>query len=55
MEDYGSLVSTCRTVFLSGRTKKVEWRRQQLESLLKMMTDEREVFAEALNKDLNKP
>ena len=43
-----------RKLFLSGRTKPMEWRRQQLESMLKMLDDNRDKFCDALKQDLSK-
>ena len=43
-----------RKVFESGRTKTVEWRRTQLEQMLKMVDEQKEAMCEAVFKDLGK-
>lgn len=43
-----------RTVFHTGKTKSYQWRKQQLESLLKCLDENRKQLGEALNKDLRK-
>ena len=43
-----------RKVFDSGRTKTVEWRRTQLEQMLKMVDEQKEAMCEAVFKDLGK-
>jgi aldehyde dehydrogenase (NAD+) len=40
--------------FRSGKTKTFEWRKQQLEGVLKLLDENREEIALALNKDLHK-
>lgn len=44
-----------RTAFRTGITKTYEWRVKQLEGLLKLLDENREEIAQALNKDLHKP
>jgi len=49
------LVATLREAFESGRTRPIEWRRQQLQRM-KAMLEEREAdFLDALAADLGKP
>ncbi len=43
-----------RKVFRSGRTKSIEWRRQQLYNILKLIDEQRDAMCDAMKKDLNK-
>ncbi|KAI8997589.1 Aldehyde/histidinol dehydrogenase [Pilobolus umbonatus] len=52
IEDYVSHVSQ---IFLTGKTKDIKWRKQQLQNLYNMVKENEEAFYEALAKDLNKP
>ncbi len=53
--DYGSLHSKLSSVFYSGRSRDIAWRRRQLKAVEEMMSDcEAEIFA-ALQSDLGKP
>ncbi|KAL3841735.1 hypothetical protein ACJMK2_019840 [Sinanodonta woodiana] len=54
MANYTELVSGMCQVFRSGKTKKFEWRFQQLTKMLNMLEENRDKFYEALKKDLNK-
>ncbi|XP_052799534.1 aldehyde dehydrogenase family 3 member B1-like isoform X3 [Mya arenaria] len=54
MEGYSKMVQSVRAVFRSGRTKEVEWRRNQLLAMLKMLDENRDRFSDALKADLNK-
>ncbi|XP_053384468.1 aldehyde dehydrogenase, dimeric NADP-preferring-like isoform X7 [Mercenaria mercenaria] len=54
MANYSEVVTSMRSVFRTGRTKNVEWRRSQLMALLKLLDDNRERLSDALKKDLNK-
>ncbi|KAH3806522.1 aldehyde dehydrogenase family 3 member B1-like isoform X2 [Dreissena polymorpha] len=54
MESFEKINQNIRTVFRSGRTKSLEWRRAQLMSLLKMLDVNREKFSQVLKEDLNK-
>jgi len=49
------LVSRLRTTFESGRTRDLDWRREQLRSLSRMLTDHEEAILAALAEDLGKP
>ena len=48
-------MSELRTNFASGKTKTIEWKRNQLKQFIKMLEENQEAFATALNKDLRKP
>ncbi len=48
------IVKTLRHTFESGTTRPLEWRKQQLNALLTMLSDHEEVFADALNSALGK-
>ena len=48
------MVGQLRKEFESGRTKTVEWRRTQLEQMLKMVDEKKEAMFEAVYKDLGK-
>ena len=52
---YAELVGELRETFDSGRTRPVEWRRQQLRGLLAMMKDHEDAFVAALAEDLGRP
>ena len=49
------VVRIARQAFNSGRTRPVEWRKQQLRNLLRMMEENEELLCEALFNDLRKP
>ncbi|CAG2209840.1 Beta-apo-4'-carotenal oxygenase,Aldehyde dehydrogenase family 3 member B3,Aldehyde dehydrogenase,Aldehyde dehydrogenase family 3 member B2,Fatty aldehyde dehydrogenase,Aldehyde dehydrogenase family 3 member B1,Putative aldehyde dehydrogenase YwdH,Aldehyde dehydrogenase family 3 comG,4,4'-diaponeurosporen-aldehyde dehydrogenase,Aldehyde dehydrogenase family 3 member H1,Aldehyde dehydrogenase family 3 member I1, chloroplastic,Aldehyde dehydrogenase, dimeric NADP-preferring [Mytilus edulis] len=55
MASFTELVNGMKTAFRSGKTKSYEWRRQQLEGVLKLMDENREEITDALKKDLHKP
>ncbi len=52
--DIPSTVRRLRETFASGRTRSVEWRKQQLQALEKMMVDNEGAVMEALEKDLGR-
>ncbi|HNM83707.1 MAG: aldehyde dehydrogenase family protein [Mycobacterium sp.] len=52
--DIADVVAGVRRAFASGRTRPVEWRRAQLKSLEKMMTENESRIAEALATDLGR-
>lgn len=52
---YKNLVDTARKAYQEGRTRNVEFRRQQLNQLRKMYVENEKQFLEALKTDLNKP
>lgn len=52
--DIPGTVRRLRDTFKTGRTRTVEWRKQQLEALERMMTENEGAIAEALEKDLGR-
>ncbi|VAI47524.1 unnamed protein product [Triticum turgidum subsp. durum] len=50
----GSLVSSLRVVYKSGRTKDLSWRRSQLKGLIRLLTEKEEEIFDALHDDLGK-
>jgi aldehyde dehydrogenase (NAD+) len=52
--DIAGVVRGLRETFASGRTRSVEWRKQQLQALEKMMIDNEGAIMEALEKDLGR-
>jgi aldehyde dehydrogenase (NAD+) len=50
-----SLVNAQRAFYHSGITKSLDWRRQQLNALLKMLRENEEQIVEALHLDMGKP
>lgn len=52
--DYSELVAGQRAYFLSGATRPVDWRREQLEALKALLTDNRPRFFETLRSDLRR-
>jgi aldehyde dehydrogenase (NAD+) len=54
-ESYAELVGGLRAEFRSGRTRPVEWRRAQLEGLVRMLTDAEAELSAAMAEDLGKP
>lgn len=52
---YSGLVADLRAVFRSGRTKDMEFRKQQLHGLLRMIDENKSEMIHALYKDLRKP
>jgi aldehyde dehydrogenase (NAD+) len=49
------LVTRLRATFESGRTRDLDWRRDQLHALSRMLTDNEDAILDALAKDLGKP
>jgi aldehyde dehydrogenase (NAD+) len=49
------VVGRLRTTFESGRTRDLDWRRQQLQALARMLTDNEDALLAALAADLGKP
>lgn len=47
-------VTRLRATFNTGRTKPLAWRKQQLQALRRLLTEQQDVFAEALYADLGK-
>lgn len=50
-----TLIDKLRAVFATGRTKDLDWRRQQLKGLIRLLEDNEQELAEALSDDLGKP
>ncbi|KAK2188091.1 hypothetical protein NP493_144g04007 [Ridgeia piscesae] len=48
------VVGHLRKSFVSGRTKKLEWRRSQLKQMLRMLDEQKDALCEAVYKDLRK-
>jgi len=55
MADFSDLVADIRASFNSGRSKNVEWRKEQLRAFDRMLVENESVFLSALKSDLNKP
>ena len=52
--DYSALVAGQREYFLSGSTRPASWRRQQLEAVKALFTENRDEIRDALWKDLRR-
>jgi aldehyde dehydrogenase (NAD+) len=52
---YGELIGGLRSVFESGRTRSVEWRREQLRGLVRFLAEQEGELTAALRTDLGKP
>ena len=48
-------IDRLRNTFLSGRTRPLQWRRQQLQALRRMLVEREGEFTTALHEDLGKP
>ncbi|XP_053967054.1 aldehyde dehydrogenase, dimeric NADP-preferring isoform X1 [Anastrepha ludens] len=55
MANFEDIVQRCRTAFASGKTKDVNFRRKQLENLLKMYENHENEMINALDADLRRP
>jgi aldehyde dehydrogenase (NAD+) len=53
--DAGALVTRLRTAFDSGRTRPYQWRRDQLKSMQRLLTEREHDLLDALAADLGKP
>lgn len=51
----GVLVPRLRAAYLSGRTRSLEWRHEQLAALKRMLTEREDEFTAALVEDLGRP
>ena len=51
---YSKLVSDMRSAFNSGRTRPIEWRKEQLRGLKKMFEENAELFCKSIHRDLRK-
>ena len=54
MGDILQNVEKMRSVFNSGRTKSIEWRKRQLEAIVRMIDEKEDEMCDAMKKDLNK-
>lgn len=55
LEKFPEIRAELRRTFASGRTKSVAWRQQQLLQLARLIQENADAFADALNSDLGKP
>jgi len=55
MTDVAAIVSRLRSTFNSGRTRSIEWRLRQLDSIYKMLIDREDEILDALHVDVGKP
>ncbi|XP_018783104.1 PREDICTED: aldehyde dehydrogenase, dimeric NADP-preferring isoform X1 [Bactrocera latifrons] len=55
MANFEDIVQRCRTAFASGKTKDVNFRRKQLENLLRMYEEHENEMISALDADLRRP
>ncbi|CAE7422546.1 Aldh3a1 [Symbiodinium natans] len=51
-EDYGKQLAAMRQTFASGRSRSVEWRKQQLSQLLKMYEENHELISNTIAADM---
>jgi aldehyde dehydrogenase (NAD+) len=54
-EGFAELVDGLRATFRTGRTRPIEWRREQLGAMHRMLVDHEDDFVEALRADLGRP
>lgn len=52
---YQDVMQTAHTAYMSGRTKRIEFRREQLEALLRCYEENRDAMVDALAADLRRP
>mmetsp|Transcript_16880 Transcript_16880/g.22726 ORF Transcript_16880/g.22726 Transcript_16880/m.22726 type:complete len:501 (-) Transcript_16880:137-1639(-) len=50
--EYGDMVAGMQQVFATGKTRKLEWRREQLEQIHKMVSENHEAITAAVREDL---
>ena len=55
VESFTELVDSLRSTFRSGRTRSVDWRREQLRAMHQMLVEHEADFVEALHADLGRP
>lgn len=55
VESFAELVDDLRATFRSGRTRSVDWRREQLQAMHQMLVEHESDFVEALHADLGRP
>lgn len=53
--DAAGLVARLRSTFASGRTRDLAWREDQLDALIRMLTDGEDRLLEAMHQDLGRP
>lgn len=53
--DHAALIAHLRETFAGGRTRALEWRKDQLRALLAMMSDHEDAFVSAIAEDLGRP
>ena len=54
-ETFAELVDSLRDTFRSGRTRSIDWRREQLQAMHHMLVEHEADFVEALQADLGRP
>lgn len=55
MSKYSEIISKSRQSFASGKTKDIEYRKQQLKALYRFLEENESLIVSALNEDLRKP
>ena len=55
VNEIAGLVKAARTTFNGGKTKSIEWRRQQLKQILALVEENIDSITEALKSDLRRP
>lgn len=55
LDDIDQNFRDLRQSFKSGRTKSLNWRKKQLEQLIKMCDEQQDLLASAAHKDFQKP
>ncbi|KXS22462.1 aldehyde dehydrogenase family 3 member B1 [Gonapodya prolifera JEL478] len=55
IEVFDQIISTARATFLSGRTREVQWRKEQLRALYRLIDENSTEIVEAVQRDFNKP
>lgn len=53
-QDFASAVEGARKAFNSGKTKPIEFRKQQLTALAKLLDDNEDALCKALHKDMGR-
>ncbi|CAF1262265.1 unnamed protein product [Adineta steineri] len=55
MDTIPTMFKDLRATFNSGKTRPVAWRKKQIEQIIKMCEEQKEVFASAANTDFHRP
>lgn len=55
VDEIDNICQVVRTAFNSGRTRSVQWRKQQIQQLFKMCLEQENVFASAAHADFRRP